>query len=275
MKNKIIATIALVVLLIILGVIGYGYYKKVNLNVENPIVTMEVKDYGTIKLELYPDKAPNTVKNFIALANNGFYDGLKFHRIIKDFMIQGGDHEGSGAGDALVKYFKGNDDETKYAIKGEFLANGYEQNDLNLTQGVIAMARGDYTQYASNLREESYNSAGTQFFIMTTNEYTGISGSYAGFGKVIEGMDVVTKISEVEVVTKTEYDKLHSEDEEESSEEEEVSTSTENAETPKEDVIISSVRVDTKGIDYGEPEIVEPFNYMKWLYSLYGIPYSE
>lgn len=274
MKKKVIGIIALIVLLVIIGALVVGIYKKQTLNIENPIVTMEVQDYGTIKLELYPEKAPNTVVNFIALANNGFYDGLKFHRVIKDFMIQGGDHEGTGAGDALIKYFKGNDDETKYAIKGEFLANDYKKNDINLEQGVIAMARGDYTQASPSLKEESYNSAGTQFFIMTTNEYTGISGSYAGFGKVIEGMDVVTKIAEVEVVTKTEYDAAKSGEETDTSSEESTN-SNENKETPKEDVIITSVRVDTRGVDYGYPETVEPFNYTKWLYSMYGLPYEE
>ena len=263
MKNKIITVIVLILLLAILGGLCFGYYKKQTLNIENPIVTMEVENFGTIKLELYPDKAPNTVKNFVKLANNGFYNGLKFHRVVKDFMIQGGDHEGTGAGNALLKYLYNNDDETKYSIKGEFIANGYSKNDLNLTEGVIAMARGDYTQYSASLRSESYNSAGTQFFIMTTNEYTSISGNYAGFGKVIEGMDVVKNIAAVEVGSSSE----------ENSKENSSSNTTE--ETPKQDVIIKSVSVDTHGVDYGNPETMEAFNYTKWLYNLYGIPYSE
>ena len=266
MKNKIITIIILVVLIVILAVIGYGYYKKITFNKQNPLVTMEVKDYGTIKIELYPDKAPNTVKNFITLANNGFYDGLKFHRVIKDFMIQGGDHEGTGSGDATLGYLNGNDDDTKYAIEGEFIANDFKQNDLNLTTGVIAMARGDYTQYSSSLMKQSYNSAGTQFFIMTTDKNTNLSGLYAGFGKVVEGMDVVTKISEVEVTTAKTEEENNSEN---------TDTSNETKETPAKDVIISSVKVDTYGIDYGKPKTIEPFNYMKWLYSMYGLEYNE
>ena len=266
MKNKITIIIVLVVLIAILAVLGYGYYKKITLNIPNPLVTMEVKDFGTIKLELYPDKAPNTVKNFITLANNGFYDGLKFHRVVKEFMIQGGDHDGTGSGDAILGYLDGNDDDSKYAIEGEFVANGFRQNDLNLTAGVIAMARGDYTQYSSSLTKQSYNSAGTQFFIMTTNKNTNLSGFYAGFGKVVEGMDVVTKISEVEVTTAK-------------SEEENSSENTDNSnatkETPAKDVIISSVKVETYGLDYGKPKTIEPFNYMKWLYSMYGLEYNE
>ncbi len=260
MDRKILAGIVLCTLIVILGGLCFGYYRKETLNVKNPLVTMEVKDFGTIKIELYTDKAPNTVKNFVALTNAGFYNGLKFHRIVKDFMIQGGDSAGDGTGSAVLGDLHGNEDKTKYAIKGEFAANGFEQNDLNLTEGVIAMARGDYTQYSSSLTEESYNSAGTQFFIMTSNEYTAISGLYAGFGKVVEGMDVVKKIAEVEVKAK--------------SEEGEESTSGEKS-TPVEDVIIESVKVETYGIDYGYPETIEPFNYMKWLYNLYGIEYNE
>ena len=299
----------LVAMLVLVGFIIWlclGYYKKETFNGPNPIVTMEVKDYGTIKLELYPDKAPNTVKNFVTLANNGFYDGLKFHRVVKDFMIQGGDHEGTGAGKAMLSYLEPKQEETKnednttntvsesntttenttagsnevtenttseettteensedkeYCIKGEFVQNGFTQNDLNLTEGTIAMARADYTNYSSTLAKESYNSAGTQFFIMTTNDHTSLTGYYCGFGKVIEGMDVVKKIAEVKVEAK----KSDTE-----SEESETDTSAEVS-TPVKDVIISSVKVDTQGIEYGKPETLEPFDYMTWLYSYYGI----
>jgi peptidyl-prolyl cis-trans isomerase B (cyclophilin B) len=263
MKNvsKIITVLILIILIAGVALLSFGYYKKVTLNVENPIVTMEVENFGTIKIELYPDKAPETVSNFIALANNGFYDGLKFHRIIENFMIQGGDSNGDGTGSALIKDLYGNDDETEYCIKGEFVANGFTQNDLNLTEGVIAMARADYTSYSSSLTEESYNSAGTQFFIMTSNDYTSLSGYYAGFGKVIEGMDVVKAIAAVEVTSDSDDDDSSS------------SSSSSEASTPVEDVIITSVTVETNGIDYGYPETLEPFNYMKWLYSLYGLSY--
>ena len=261
MKNKIITIIALIILIVILGVLGYGYYKKITSNVQNPLVTMEVKDFGTIKIELYPDKAPNTVKNFVTLANNGFYDGLKFHRVVKDFMIQGG----AGDGEAQLGYLNGNDDKTKYAIEGEFLANDFKQNDLNLTAGVIAMARGDYSQYSSALTKQAYNSAGTQFFIMTTDKNTSLSGFYAGFGKVVEGMDVVTKISEVEVTTANSTAESDSE-----------STDDSNAtkETPVKDVIISSVKVETYGINYEKPKTIKPFNITKWVYNMYGLEYN-
>lgn len=143
---------------------------------KNPIVTLEVADYEPIKIELYPEIAPNTVNNFISLVNQGFYNGLTFHRIIKGFMIQGGCPDGNGTG--------GPD----YSIKGEFSGNGFK-NDLKHTAGVISMARSMMP-----------DSAGSQFFIMHKNS-PHLDGAYAAFGKVIDGMDVVNKIAE----TATDY----------------------------------------------------------------------
>lgn len=137
-----------------------------------PIATIEIENYGTVKAELYPKIAPNTVDNFISLSNSGFYNGLTFHRVIKDFMIQGGDPKGDGTG--------GPD----YAIKGEFTSNGFE-NSLKHTEGVLSMARS-----------RQPDSAGSQFFIMTSTS-SHLDGEYAAFGKVIEGMDIVKKIQEV------------------------------------------------------------------------------
>ncbi len=275
MKKNIIWIIALILIIVMLGGLCFGYYKKATLKVENPIVTMEVENFGTIKLELYPDLAPETVNNFIKLANNGFYNGLKFHRVVKDFMIQGGDPSGDGTGSPKLSDLYGNDDENQtykysdgteakgsdsYTITGEFIANEYNKNTLNLTEGIIAMARSDYSSQAPTLTTESYNSGSSQFFIMTSNEHTNLSGYYAGFGKVIEGLDVVKEISNVECKAK--------ETSEENSEDAEVST-------PVTDVIISSVSVDTKGVNYGMPKTLQPFNYMKWLYAQYGLTYSK
>ena len=110
MKNleKIIWVIALMAIIVLIGVVGYGYYKKSTFKAENPIVTMEVENFGTIKIELYPDQAPETVSNFIALANRGFYDGTKFHRVVKDFMIQAGSKDGDGTTGAKVSNLKDN-----------------------------------------------------------------------------------------------------------------------------------------------------------------------
>lgn len=138
---------------------------------KNPIVTFETTA-GTITAELYPEIAPNTVNNFISLINKGFYDGLIFHRVIKGFMIQGGDPDGVGTGGP------------GYSIKGEFAINGVE-NDLKHTAGVLSMARSMMP-----------DSAGSQFFIMH-KAAPHLDGAYAAFGKVIEGLDIVDKIANV------------------------------------------------------------------------------
>lgn len=142
---------------------------------KNPIVTFETTA-GTITAELYPEIAPNTVNNFISLINKGFYDGLIFHRVIKGFMIQGGDPDGVGTGGP------------GYSIKGEFAINGVE-NNLKHTAGVLSMARSMMP-----------DSAGSQFFIMH-KDAPHLDGQYAAFGKVTEGMDTVNAIAE----TKTDY----------------------------------------------------------------------
>ncbi len=136
-----------------------------------PIVTFEFENGDIIKAELYPELANNTVRNFISLINKGFYDGKIFHRVIKDFMLQGGCPNGTGMGGP------------GYSIKGEFALNGFK-NDLKHTEGVLSMARA-----------MNPNSAGSQFFIMHKNS-PHLDGQYAAFGKVIEGMDVVNKIAD-------------------------------------------------------------------------------
>ncbi|MGG4488178.1 peptidylprolyl isomerase [Metabacillus idriensis] len=140
--------------------------KKVD---KNPIVTITMENDKQIKVELYPEVAPNTVANFVSLINDKFYDGLIFHRVIPEFMIQGGDPEGTGTG--------GPD----YAIKGEFSSNGFD-NSLKHERGVISMARS-----------QAPDSAGSQFFIMVA-DYPSLDGEYAAFGKVTEGMDTVDEI---------------------------------------------------------------------------------
>lgn len=260
MKNvkNIIWIIALILIIVLIAVIGYGYYRNATMEVKNPVATMEVENFGTIKIELYPDLAPETVANFITLANRGFYDGLTFHRIVKDFMIQGGDKQGTGSGSATLADLRDGGEDTEYSIKGEFISNGVN-NKLKFEEGVIGMARNDYTSYSPNLAEESYNSGSSQFFIMT-KETSSLNGYYTSFGKVIEGMDVVHKIEEVEVKSNTE--------DAESSESSEVST-------PVTPVTITSLKVETNGVNYGEPNTLEPFNYMNWLYKQYGIDPSN
>ena len=142
----------------------------------NPIVTFEMENGDIMKAELYPEIAPNTVNNFISLVQNGFYDGLIFHRVIRGFMIQGGCPDGTGMGGPGS------------TIKGEFSQNGFA-NDLRHTEGVLSMARAMHP-----------DSAGSQFFIMHKNS-PHLDGAYAAFGKITEGMDIVNKIAE----TATDY----------------------------------------------------------------------
>lgn len=169
---------------------------------QNPIVTFTMENGDVMKAELYPDIAPVSVQNFISLINKQFYDGIIFHRVIKGFMIQGGDPEGVGYGGP------------GYSIKGEFAANGFE-NNLNHSEGVLSMARSAQP-----------NSAGSQFFIMHKNS-PHLDGSYAAFGKIIEGMEVVNKIAE----TNTDYN-----------------------DKPLEPQVMKTVTVETFGEEYPEPE---------------------
>lgn len=138
----------------------------------NPVITFNIKDKGVIKVELYPEIAPITVNNFAKLVNEGFYNGIIFHRVIKGFMIQGGDPEGTGMGGSGTN------------IKGEFKINGV-QNDLKHTAGVISMARA-----------QNPNSASSQFFLMHKDS-PHLDGQYAAFGKTIEGQDVIDAIADV------------------------------------------------------------------------------
>lgn len=193
--------------LILLGTMGCTSGEKnkteeETMHSEYPIATITMKDGGVIKLELYPKIAPESVKNFISLANSKFYDGLIFHRVISGFMIQGGCPKGNGTGGP------------GYNIKGEFSANGVD-NSLSHERGVISMARA-----------MAYDSAGSQFFICHADSQF-LDGQYAVFGKVIEGMDVVDAIASV---------KTNSQDK------------------PLQDQVIDSIRVDTFGVEYGEPE---------------------
>ena len=172
---------------------------------KNPGDKFEMNDGSIFEAELYPEIAPNTVNNFISLVKKGFYDGLIFHRVIKGFMIQGGDPQGTGMGGP------------GYSIKGEFSNNGFT-NDLKHTPGVLSMARA-----------MDPDSAGSQFFIMhETSPH--LDGSYAAFGKVINGLDVINTIADV----RTDWN-----------------------DRPMEDQIIKSVTVDTFGVEYDEPVTIK------------------
>ena len=168
----------------------------------NPIVTINMESGKVIKAELYPEIAPNTVKNFISLINKGFYNGIIFHRVIPGFMIQGGCPEGVGVGGP------------GYSIKGEFSSNKFK-NDLKHSTGVLSMARSN-----------DVDSAGSQFFIMVA-ESNHLDGSYAGFGKVTEGMENALEIAKVD---------------------------RDFRDKPSQEQKIKSMTVDTFAVEYSEPE---------------------
>lgn len=168
----------------------------------HPTVTITMENGGVMKGELYPDIAPNTVANFVALAGSGFYDGLIFHRVIPGFMIQGGCPEGRGTGGP------------GYSIKGEFARNGVP-NALTHTRGVLSMARS-----------MAPDSAGSQFFVMVETA-PHLDGQYAAFGKITDGLDVADAI---------------------------VNTARDGADKPRTPQVIQSIRIDTHGVDYPQPE---------------------
>ena len=170
----------------------------------NPTFTITMENGGVITGELYPEKAPQSVYNFISLANKGYYNGLIFHRVIPGFMIQGGCPNGTGTGGP------------GYQIKGEFAANGFTTNDILHTTGVLSMAR-----------TMAPNSAGSQFFVMVAPA-PHLDGQYAAFGQITEGQEIAIDISRVQ---RSMFN-----------------------DKPKQDQKIASVRVDTLGEVYPEPE---------------------
>lgn len=243
-KSKIVLIVVIFAVIALIAYVCYGIFK----GEKKPVATMEVsyvdnegnEQTGTIKIELDPNVAPISVANFIQLSNNGFYDGLTFHRIISDFMIQGGDKAGNGSGSASLSdldksVIANSSSDYTYSIKGEFAANGIN-NSLKFGKGVIGMARSDYSTYG--LTKEGYNSGSSQFFIVTTDDedtLNSLNQYYASFGKVIDGYNVVEAIANVKV----------------NATEEGGETS-----TPENAPIIKSVRVETYGANYGIPETV-------------------
>ncbi len=247
-KSKIILIVVILAVAALIAFICYGFIK----GNKNPVVTMVVsyKDAngnektGTVKMELNTKMAPNTVTNFIQLANNGYYDGVTFHRIVSDFVVQGGDKEGTGSGSARFSdinksVIANSDKDYKYSIDGEFIANGFN-NTMKFEKGVVGMARSDFSTYG--LTEEGYNSGSAQFFIVTTDnkaQLNNLNMSYAPFGKVIEGYEYIEEIANL-------YGKT-----EDANTDEATAENKDNENVPK----MTSVRVETFGVNYGLPKV--------------------
>jgi len=273
MREKVKLILGVLIIAVLLVLIGWIVYNGVSYatdNVEHPVVSFEVKDKGTVSVELYPEYAPNTVANFIALANSGYYnDKLVYgkdnvclyvgrsddEQETEETTTESEDEENDEEDKKtvpMVSYIDdsietGSDEDYQYEIDGEFIANGFEQNTLKHEKGVLSLNRYDYSYYG--LTEESYNSGSAQFSVMMSDE-SNLNGVYCAFGKVIEGLDILEEIyNNAEVVV------------EESTEQEEnaeINTETDTEETEEQDEeednsikkfvsmpVISNVNVDT------------------------------
>jgi peptidyl-prolyl cis-trans isomerase B (cyclophilin B) len=299
MKNVIKNIILIILIIAVLVGIGFLVYNaarsvKYNEEAKNPVVTIDVEGYGQIKMELYPDYAPNTVSTFIKLIENGYYDGKVFYgtdgkavsagmslKVDEEYSDDSYDEDGnliegaeptsttesveedslrvSDLDKSVTPYVEDDDgevvsgDETtdyEISIAGEFVANGYNTNTLRFEYGTVGLYRSDYTQYISSLSEESYNSGKSLFFIETAEDST-LNGQYTAFGKVIEGMDIVEQILNLPV------------EEDEDASEDSIKNF-EQGSYPK----ITSISVDTFGVDYGMPEYSEAFDYSSYMSQL-------
>ena len=264
--KKILLILIVLVLICAIGWVSVNFVLSKTDKKSNPVVTMEVEGYGTIKIELYPDMAPNTVKNFVKLAQRGFYNEKTFTDI-EDGLIRGGLTETENS-DGTTKLegpktsnlhdLADGEKDTEYSIKGEFIENGFNTNTLSHQKGTISMYRktyNDYQQemamvkmmgyssYVYTLLNELYDSQSGGFFI-TTEDKTSLDGTYAAFGRVTEGMDVVEKISKVELQKSTGDDGTES-------------TTTKPVTAP----VIKNVTVETYGVDYGDPEVRDLFDF--------------
>lgn len=264
--KKILLILIVLVLICAIGWVSVNFVLSKTDKKSNPVVTMEVEGYGTIKIELYPDMAPNTVKNFVKLAQRGFYNEKTFTEI-EDGLIRGGltETENSDGTTKLegpkisnLRDLADGEKDTEYSIKGEFIENGVNSNTLSHQKGTISMYRktyNDYQQemamvqmmgyssYVDTLLDELYNSQSGGFFI-TTEDMTSLDGTYTAFGRVIEGMDIVEKISKVELQKSTADDGTET-------------TTTKPVTAP----VIKNVTVETYGVDYGMPDIRDSFDF--------------
>ena len=260
--KKALLIIAIIIVLVLIGGVVTSIVLKATQTLENPVATIKFQGYEqVVTIELYPEYAENTVTNFITLANNGFYNGLKIHRV-EESLIQGGDINGDGTGSPKLSAIdtnieKDSESDKEYAIPGEIYNNGYRNSKVKFERGVIGMARGSYSSYDASLLDESYNSAGSQFFILTENS-PNLNGEYCAFGRVTSGMETVDAISKVETAV----------DESKNEETGEV-TKTETT-RPATDIIIESLTIDTKGVEYGRPETIDVFDVNTWYLKKYG-----
>lgn len=288
MKEKLKLIVAIVIAVAILGLIGWIVYDNVryeNEEVSHPVATFELQDYGTVKMELYPEYAPNTVANFIALIQAGYYNNKNLYGKDTVCLYMGrnahnheeGEEETEEENGPLLSQIdnsveKGSDADYTYEINGEFIANGFDKNTLRHEKGVVSLNRYDYSSYG--LSEEGYNSGAAQFSVMMDNVST-LNGVYCAFAKVTEGLDILENIYQNAEVAKEESEEDTAEatetDETADSEEEEKNSIKQFANMP----VITNATVETYGVDYGKPEVHEAFDIQAYINQLYSSYYTN
>lgn len=270
MKDKIsliISIIVLIAVILLLGIVGYGIYWRLTDTTIHPEATFEIENYGTVKIELYPEYAPNTVANFIKLIENGYYNGKVIYG--KDDMCMYLGRNSSGEIDAPKTSLifddieEGAENDFEYTISGEFVANKFKQNTLSHEKGVVTLIRNDYTQYISSLYQESYDSGNSQFSIIMSDSGTNLNGAYAAFGKITEGLDMVEKIYNEASIKPEEVDETTGE-----------VIETDGIKQFETYPVITSATVDTHGENFGLPEVLEAFDYNAYMSELLSSYYS-
>lgn len=254
--------------LLLIGGVAYNTVCRVNQEVKNPEATFEIENYGTIKMELYPEYAPNTVTNFIKLIESGYYNNKVIYGKDEICMYMGRDENGELVNPTMglisQDIEENSDDDYDYTIPGEFISNGFNTNTLRHEKGIVTLIRNDYTQYFSSLAEESYNSGNSQLGIMMSDDSSSLNGAYAAFGRIIEGMDILEKIYNEAELKPVETDETGNETESSDGIEQ-------FANYPK----ITSASVETYGEDYGMPETQDAFDYNSYMYNLMSSQYNQ
>lgn len=266
MKEKLKILVGIVIsvaLILLMGLIIYNNVRANTEEVQNPVATFEIKDYGNVKVELYPEYAPNTVSNIIALIEAGYYkDKVIFGKDdVCVYMGRKTEDEAEGVNISTIDSSIEADSESdyKYEINGEFIANGFEKNTLRHEKGALTLNRANYASYG--LYEEGYNSGNAQFSVII-NESSALNGVYCVFGKVVEGMEIVEKIYNEAQIAEAEG---------ETETEEEEGSIKKFAQMP----VIANVTVEKNGVDYGRPETHEAFDIQEYLNKLYSQYYSN
>ena len=249
-----------IVAIVLIGVFAYNTISRISKEVNHPEAVFEIENYGTIKMELYPEYAPNTVANFIKLIESGYYNNKVIYGKDAICLYVGRNSEGEidKPKRSLISQDieKDSENDYEYSIKGEFVANDFEKNTLRHEKGIISIIRDDYSQYMSNLSEESYNSGNSQIGIMMSDDARSLNGAYAGFARITEGMEILEKIY-------NEAEMKPAEQNEDGTE-----TSQDDIEQFANYPVIKSASVDTHGENFGMPEIQKAFDYQSYMYDM-------